>query len=141
MEGVIMIKCKLCGTANFPNSSVCAKCGAELETSWYNTDTYSNNEIFSDTKAECMPRSTEQRDLFSSGEKYEKMKGVPSGSFQSLIETIMYLANEEITVHIRFNITSDQRNIDDIRKTIEFLSNRIGFHKRIFYYPYPFLPL
>ena len=69
-----MIKCKLCGTANFPNSSVCAKCGAELETSWYNTDTYSNNEIFSDTKAECMPRSTEQRDLFSSGEKYEKMK-------------------------------------------------------------------
>lgn len=68
-----MFKCKLCGAANSFDSSVCIKCGAKLTANRkYSTD--SNKEIFSNTKSEELGRTGEQRDLFSSGEKYEKVR-------------------------------------------------------------------
>lgn len=74
VEGFILIKCKLCGTANSPDSSVCTECGAALRMSRRSNSTDSNNEIFSNTKTEGVSRTGEQRELFSSGEKYEKMR-------------------------------------------------------------------
>ena len=71
VEGFYLLKCKVCGAANSPDSSVCAECGAKLRPRRkYSAD--SNKEIFSDTKSEELVKSGEQRDLFSSGEKYEK---------------------------------------------------------------------
>ena len=70
-----MIKCKVCGAANSLDSSVCVECGAALRASRKNTSTDSEKEIFSNTKTEKLTKSGEQRiDLFSSGEKYEKMR-------------------------------------------------------------------
>ncbi len=75
VEGFILIKCKMCGAANSLNSSVCAECGAVLRNRRRNTGTDSDNEIFSNTNTEELTRSGEQKiDLFSSGEKYERMR-------------------------------------------------------------------
>lgn len=70
-----MIKCKVCGAANSLDSSVCAECGAALRASRKNNSTDSEKEIFSNTRTEELTKSGEQRiDLFSSGEKYERMR-------------------------------------------------------------------
>ena len=70
-----MIKCNVCGAANSLDSSVCVECGAALGASRKNTSTYSEKEIFSNTRTEEFTRSGEQKiDLFSSGEKYERMR-------------------------------------------------------------------
>ena len=69
-----MIKCKVCGTANSPDSSVCIECGSDLRESRRNTSTDSDKEIFSNTRTEGIAKSGEQRELYSSGEKYERMR-------------------------------------------------------------------
>ncbi len=70
-----MLKCKVCGTANSSDSSICAKCGAALSDSRRNRSTENDKEIFSNTDAEEMIKSGDQKiDLFSSGEKYDKVR-------------------------------------------------------------------
>ncbi len=70
-----MIKCKMCGAANSLDSSVCAECGAALRAKRRNAGIDSDNEIFSNTNTEELTRFGEQKiDLFSSGEKYERMR-------------------------------------------------------------------
>lgn len=67
-------------------------------------------------------------------EKYEKIKGVARGSFQNVIENILNAANSDITVYVRMNLGD---NYEELCELIEYLSKRIGFHYRIFYYVYP----
>ena len=67
-------------------------------------------------------------------EKYEKIKDVSRGSFQNVIENILNAANNDITVYVRMNLGD---NFEELCELIEYLSKRIGFHNRIFYYVYP----
>ena len=75
-----------------------------------------------------------QISLDAVGEKYDVAKGLPAGSFNTVIHNIRMLANAEITVQIRFNLGQNQ---EEIRQLIGYLGKNIGFHKRIFYYAYP----
>lgn len=70
-----MLQCKLCGTSNNENSSVCIECGASLEKrNKKGTDT-ENKEIFSNTNPKKNIEDTSDRlEVFSSGEKFEKAK-------------------------------------------------------------------
>ena len=69
-----MYKCKACGAANSPDSYICVECGAPLRTA-QKKSADSNKEIFSNAEAEKLARTGEQRiELYSSGEKYEKVR-------------------------------------------------------------------
>lgn len=83
-----MLKCKVCGTANSPDSSVCAKCGAKLRVnrkagtkkrrSKDHSDPKKNKapeDIFSTSKhMENENPSEPIKDVFSSEEAYEKAR-------------------------------------------------------------------
>ena len=71
-----MFKCKLCGAANTPDSSVCIRCGAALDESSTNS-AESNNEIFS--SADSGGRAKKEvadlrKEIYSSDSTYEKAR-------------------------------------------------------------------
>lgn len=65
---------------------------------------------------------------------YSKIKGVPITSFDTVIQNIKLLAENEITVHIRMNYVNNGCDLADL---IYYLKKEIGFHPRVFYYVYP----
>ncbi len=67
-------------------------------------------------------------------EVYSKIKGVPITSFDTVIQNIKLLAENEITVHIRMNYVNNDCDLADL---IYYLKKEIDFHPRIFYYVYP----
>lgn len=67
-------------------------------------------------------------------EVYSKIKGVPISNFDTVIQNIRLLAENEITVHIRMNYANNRRELSDL---IDYLRKIVGFHPRIFYYVYP----
>ena len=65
---------------------------------------------------------------------YSAVKGVPQSCFDKVISNIVYLASNEITVHVRMNYND---NYDELLDLINYLGKELGFNKRIFYYIYP----
>lgn len=65
---------------------------------------------------------------------YSAVKGVPLNCFDKVIENIQLLASNEITVHVRMNYANNHNALTEL---IDYLSFKVGFNKRIFYYVYP----
>ena len=91
VEGYKLSICKVCGTANSPDSSVCANCGAELRVNRRSNGTKKkrpkghngerpkkpkvHEDIFSSSDHDAAEKIEEPiKDLFSSDEAYEKAK-------------------------------------------------------------------
>lgn len=68
-------------------------------------------------------------------EIYEQVKGVKSGSFVKLINTIKQLDAANINVNIRMNLTDE--NFYDLSNLITYLSEHLNNCKNTFYYVYP----
>ncbi len=70
-----MLKCKLCGTAITPNSSVCVNCGASLSEIPKNSTETNGNEIFSNRNSDSnanMSLSDRSKEIYSSRSNYDK---------------------------------------------------------------------
>lgn len=89
VEGFYLLICKVCGTANSPDSSVCAKCGEKLRVnqrpSTKKKKSRNNHKIRRENKApeeiystskriESKESAAPSRDVFSSDEAYEKVR-------------------------------------------------------------------
>ena len=67
-------------------------------------------------------------------EVYATVKKVSLDCFYKVIDNIVLLASNDITVHVRMNYSNNQ---EDLTSLIKYLKANIGFNKRIFYYIYP----
>lgn len=65
---------------------------------------------------------------------YSAVKGVPQSCFDKVISNIALLASNEITVHVRMNYADNYGALLDL---INYLGDKLGFNKWIFYYVYP----
>lgn len=65
---------------------------------------------------------------------YSAVKGVPQSCFDRVISNIALLASNEITVHVRMNYADNYGALLDL---INYLGDKLGFNKWIFYYVYP----
>ena len=71
-----MYKCKLCGAANTPTSTVCVQCGASLDQSTTNS-AEKNNEIFSSTDSGGRAKKEVadlRKEIYSSDSTYQKAR-------------------------------------------------------------------
>lgn len=68
------------------------------------------------------------------GDRYETVKGLPAGTFEKVIGNIRLLCKKPIRVNIRLNF--DQRNMDNMRNIISYLSEQ-DFKDRLCVYPAP----
>jgi len=68
------------------------------------------------------------------GEVYDRVKQVSKGTFQIVLNNILYAAENDISVHVRLNLTD---RVDEVRELIEWLGANVGFNHKVFYYLYP----
>ena len=68
------------------------------------------------------------------GDKYEKIKAVPKGSFETLMKNMLMIANKGVSIQVRMNYKD---NDDELAELIDYFGKEIGFHHRILYYIYP----
>ena len=65
---------------------------------------------------------------------YEKIKHVPKGTFINVINNIIRVAAEDITVYVRLNLGNNMRELENL---INYAKKEIGFNRRIFWYIHP----
>lgn len=68
------------------------------------------------------------------GKKYEKVKGLPAGSFDKVIDNLRMLSQKHIKINIRLNF--DRNSLNNMEEIIRYLSE-LDFKNRLYVYPAP----
>lgn len=109
------------------------KLGLVFESTMVTNGILLDNKIAKKLKDTCH-LSKAQITLDGLADVYSAVKGVPQSCFDKVISNIALLASNEITVHVRMNYADNHGALLDL---INYLGDKLGFNKWIFYYVYP----
>lgn len=71
--------------------------------------------------------------------EYDITKGVPYGTFNTVIENIKKIIDSKIDVTIRLNYL--MVNTEELKNIIDYMANNIGYNEYLHYYAYPIFQL